>query len=381
MSLGQLGWIGFLAGLPFAHFVLHGGLDIWQAQTTWAQGWLLGLLALSGGTARHLPANRPLVGWLTWVGVLTLSIWTVTIQHTKTYPLSLLMPILHIVFLWLFYHLAVSTWTPALRARLWTALAWSGALLVGYGVLQRLGLDQFYVNLDDRRPGHDVLVGTIGNPTHFGSHLALLMPLLLYQRAWAWRAVAGVAALVLLATKSATALLALWVVVSVWLAWRHPRGWRLLAGSLLVGLLLVVGLWIVRPSFFNLGGRWAVWNAFADSAIERPITGWGLGSVMEASRSITSGPLYKWRHVHQEGLQIVLEQGIVGVLLLLWLLGDWAYRVWTLPKTDELGMFVGCLAALLVLCLTSFPLHLWVLGSFGLLAYCGVYRLVLEQES
>lgn len=387
MSVGQLGWSILLAGLPFAHFlsknlVVSYGLDPWHAQTTWMQAGLLALWGGSGGRARALPANRPFPAWLAWTAGITLYAWTVRVSQQQ-YPLALALPMLHLAFLWLFYTLAVGTWTEAVRTTCWRALAWATVVVVAYGWVQVAHLDQFYLNIDQRVPEADVLVGTIGNPSHFGAHLALCWPFVLAQKGWGWRLLDAALVGLLALTRSSSGCAAAWLLLTLTLAWRHPaQRRRLWAGSGLLAAMVLGWLALTHPAWLSLQGREGAWPAIWKTWIVegRSLTGWGLGELHTASAAITSGPLYKWRHAHCEPLQVWMETGAVGLGLVGWAVVDWGRHVRQLPKTPELGLFVALGAAFAVISLVSFPAHLWLLGSFGLIAYAGVYRLAQEQE-
>ena len=91
--------------------------------------------------------------------------------------------------------------------------------------------------------------------------------------------------------------------------------------------------------------------------------------------------MYGWGHLHNEFYETFLEQGAIGLGLVGWALWD---SICQIPKilTSPLGIALsGLWMAFLLNSLLNFPAHLWVLASFGLLAYSGIYRLAVEDRS
>ena len=83
------------------------------------------------------------------------------------------------------------------------------------------------------------------------------------------------------------------------------------------------------------------------------------------------GVIQGWRHVHNEFLQTALEQGVIGLSLKLWVLVSWFRAAWRARGDALMACFAAIGAAFLSNATVGFPEHLWVLGVFGLLSYCG----------
>lgn len=379
MRWGEVGWVLFLAGLPFSHF-LNRSLNIWHGHALYAQSCLLVLWAASFTVSKATKPNWPLACWVLWVGSLTLWLWTNGIIQSKTYPLPILLGAIHVVFLLMFYHAAMTHWTIQTFDTLFLWMARVGVLVLAYCGLQLLNLDQFF-NYVDTSKSRDVLVGTMGNPSHLGSYLACLVPLLLFRHGKRWLGIflgcAGLLIFLLLTEKTVGGPLAA-VGAVLWCCWHWARKW-FWASLGVVGLL---GLWaLTRTNILNDSGRWAAWGAFYDVFQHKPILGLGLGFISELSHQITSPshPLFQWRHVHNEFFQIAIEQGVIGLSLVAWILVDYWRTVWRLPKTREVVACAGIMLAFLLNSLVNFPAHLWAIGSFGLLSYCGIK--VIEADT
>lgn len=382
MSLREVGWGLFLAGLPFAHFLLPHTIQQWQTQTLWAQAWLVALFGFSLGQTKSTLGNLPLGCWLVWIGLSVMWTWVSYLHKDAGHPVGLLPPFLHFLCVVIFYLAATTYWTPELLSRLLTWLAYAGLILVCYGFLQLIHFDQFYKTIDSSPDllGRDVVLGTMGNPTHFGNHLALLLPIFLWQPQWPWKIVAVLATVLMIFTKSTSAVICGW---AVWMLWGFFEtkwlGWTIGATGLAVG----GAVFLANRDWFNLSGRWEAWQAFWQHYLagdhKHQITGAGLGRVMlDSSQNYPGWPSAgseKWRHIHNGFFQILIEQGVIGLGVVLWGVVHAIHRWWRLPRTPMAKTLAGIGVAFLMLNQVNFIDHFWVLASLGLVAYCGVYVL------
>jgi len=111
--------------------------------------------------------------------------------------------------------------------------------------------------------------------------------------------------------------------------------------------------------------------------MQKPITGHGTGYVYELSKVTPPGHiLYIWRHVHNEFLQLWLEQGLIGLSLFLW--GLMSIFLRALRNLDRVMVFplALILVAFCLFSMTGYPAHLWQLGILPLFAYCGLLILL-----
>lgn len=393
MDRRELGWGIALAGLPFAHFLCFGlyqAITPWQAQTLWMQAWTLGLWAWSLGirAPQRLPQNRALAWWVLWTFGSTLWMFMDVYVQRKQYPYGLLGGLGHVLTILWFYLAAMAFWTPAFLARLCRWIAWSGLVVMGYGVLQLVHMDQFYQFKDvinTAREGQKALTSVIGNTTHFGIYLALLLPFFLWHPDRRWKLAAGLDGCLLLLTQSASAVAFGWLVVT-WYLWRSVRtvflGW--LVVSLLGSIALLLFRWEALTSWVDLEGRWEAWQAFYQRYWfgdgKRQFTGLGLGAVGVFGREITDGAIFKWGHVHNVWFQLGIEQGVVGVGLFAWVVMAWGKRAFALTPTPLRDLLMALGGVWLAASLFHFPDRLWIQGVFGLFAYCGIYSLHTQRR-
>ena len=372
MRLGELSWIICLAGLPWSYFFIRlvepfKALDIWHANSWWMQGWGLVLVSVQRMNTRSI-SPLPIAWWglVSWLSLSVLWIFTSQLKSGQPYPASILLGIVNVwsiaILAWL-----MMDWTPKVVQTISQAVFWSGVGLVCYGFLQALNLDQFFKSIEWDRP-RDSIVGMIGNPTHFGCQLVLWMPFALIQSHWRWVWVFP-AFVVIGLTHSATAIALAGIVI---VGWWWKRSWK--GGVIGAGLLsLCVGVIAMNfPSWIGFSGRLETWKVWWGIVGTRPILGWGIGFVKHMAQGLSpSHPLFGWKHLHNEYLQLWVEGGIISlgfVACLLWKL--WARRTQTL--SSPLRWACGwSLTLCLLMALTGFPFHLWQLGGWGLAAGIG----------
>lgn len=378
MRKWEVAWAILLGGLPFSPFLFRPHLDIWHAQTLWVHIGIISLLGLWlwDGAAKLSPA-KPLAAWAAWTGLTVLMAWTQLMIKSKLYPLPMAMGLLHVLGIILLITIATSTWTPATISMLSKVIAISGVIVLGYCLLQLGNMDEFFASKDES-VRTDALVGTIGNPTHLAAYLSMLLPVLWSQPGKRWWAAGSLCLLILLLCKSTTGLVAAMASTLIVLYFQDQRLWKI---TLLISIFGFIFLLLNRADILNAHGRWEAWQAFWAYFENKPITGNGLGFVMAASGAIKEGsPIFQWRHVHNELFQLAIEQGIIGLGIILWGLWDCVKRIPRAVGTREGLMCVGVFAAFSITCLFNFSAHLWLLGSLGLFGYCGVIALTKEAD-
>src|SRR3990167_810523 len=136
MRVREIGWMIFLVGLPFAHFLFK-PMDLWHGQAIWAQGWIITLFALSLGSAGNvLKPNRPLAAFIAWIGLITLWVWVQTMTKQKIYPVPILQGAMHLVLLVMAYYAVMTTWTKQFVEYLTRWMAVAGIAVIVYALLQ-----------------------------------------------------------------------------------------------------------------------------------------------------------------------------------------------------------------------------------------------------
>lgn len=142
------------------------------------------------------------------------------------------------------------------RGRLYAGLGVLGALVAGYALLQRAGLDPFpWRGMDPRRPA-----ATLGNATTLAGWLLLVLPptcLLAWRRRGAWGVLAALQLAALLASATRSAWLGL-AAIALGLLAGHV-GWRRAWPWLLALALAAAALLAWRPA--SIADRVYLWRA------------------------------------------------------------------------------------------------------------------------
>lgn len=362
-SLRDWGWLLWLTLLPWAPFIIGNGnkLDLWHEQMMWGHAGLIILtfVGMVHGT-RPIP-NLPLAVWLGWVSLLTLVIWNQAVpkfdRYSALYVKSVghLMGLGHVLTVGVLWAAFTSQWTKANVSWLWKLLTYAAVVHVAYGVLQLWQWDQFF-HSNDPAVATDTLVGMLGNPNHYGAWLVMTLPLFLLQEKRWWLGMAVITIILILMTKSVGAVGAMFAGLLWWTlanpTWKRCSG---LASLLLLTIFLGIAF---ADDVTKDSGRIQAYTYYWHIFEQRAITGFGPGMVGEIAKQITNGPMVGWRHCHQEMLQMLVEQGIVGGLLVLWLVGETLKRAWQVRR-NLLGAACGAgFVATLANAMVNFPFHL-----------------------
>lgn len=200
---------------------------------------------------------------------------------------------------------------------------------------------------------------TFGNPNHLAGFLAISLPVMLViglgSRRWVWRAVAGVFTLIALTELARSAARGAWLAaiaavltLAVMLAPELRKRLPLVLGA--TGAVVVVAvvtlarygnrfLHVSLSSLFASGGtstveqRDIIWRTAAHVAVHNPIAGTGpdtFALVYQRQQSATwvkdFGPNYLVNGAHDIFMNILADQGFVGLVLFLALLAYAAFR-------------------------------------------------------
>lgn len=251
--------------------------------------------------------------------------------------------------------------TRAQFDRLWTALIWTSAPVVAYGLLQAAGVDPLNWRSDAASP----VLSTVGRANFLGSYLVLLAPLTLGRALTAERRGPPLALLAAQLTGLAlTQARGAWVglgaaATTFGLAWGlHRRERRVIiatgaAAALAVGCVALLNLpggplapLAALPGLDRLAAlghteagstaaRLTIWRATRPLIAARP----GLGYGPETLRVVFAGVFppelvyYQGRHAvvdraHNLWLDLALSAGLAGVLAFAALLGGGGHLAW-----------------------------------------------------
>jgi hypothetical protein len=310
---------------------------------------------------------------------------------------------------------AAAVWTGVTRrplaAAILAAVAVNAFLFAIFGLLQRAaGATAIY----GLRPAHDYFFAALIYKNHAAAYFSLAtavtLGLVLHARQrrgvserragapllFGLFAAAGLLALALTFSAAGLALFAL-VAAGTWYGLRRRAPHRpavaggiWLAGTATAGAAtLAVALLVAGPEAQARAGKWAGgeltesarlrllaarqgWEMFGD----RWAYGWGAGSFRHTftkyQRDVPDlarwqGFELRWEHVHNDGLEILIELGAIGAALALAVAAAWVRflvrsQVWL---RSEAAPLLGGLAALAVHSLLDFPLQLPAIALLG----------------
>ena len=360
--------LAFFTLLPWGSFFFR-KVDIWHGQGHFFQMGVLILLCWSFFEKQKnmQSINKALGGFLLWTGLSTGYIWLELIAKTKNYPITVFMPFFNILCVVLLYRICVQYLNKETIEKILKYFSYSIIALLVYSALQIFQLDEFYKALDTN---NDLLVGTIGNPAHLAGYLALCQPLF-FKKGLRNVLALTLLWLIILHTAAISGIAVGVAVIIFWLLMKRRYAW--------IGLVIAicaVGVLIKAQNpqgFFGFSSRLPIWERAIVDLRQKAIFGRGFGS--------WSGMGYQlgghWRHAHNDYLQIVFENGIVGLLLIWWVIFDY-FRMFRTDLTIRVAsMFFG----FCFLSLFTFNAHLWIISGAGLMAYAFMYVLRNSDEN
>lgn len=285
------------------------------------------------------------------------------------------------------------------RNRVWlviilVAVAIASAIL---GLLQiTSGSDLLYPFISDHQ---GLPIGFFANRNHQAAlmYAALCFTVALTQVSFvserfpAARAVAAGVAILLIATVFATGsragmvLMVVSLLLSLLIVFRSQISWKSAIGGvaiLLIGSVLLLNSGVVRSSVERLlsqssDGRYEFWPEVLYSLGSYFPVGAGLGSFTtsyQATEQLATVGTHYVNHAHNDYLEVALEAGapgivLVGLLLLLYVTCAW--RVLARDKEDDANLLARA-AAIAILCFLLHALVDYPLRTFGHLALLGM---------
>lgn len=217
--------------------------------------------------------------------------------------------------------------------------------------------------------------GNLGQANLLGALLAMAVPLAVERgrRDWRWLPLAALLGLGLAVSASRSGWLGAAVGLAVSVLWWTPGRWRPLIAA--VGAVALLGgaegilLTPLRSLNHDTGmARLGVWGDALHLIASRPLTGWGedaTGLVLGRFQSADWEPGSRFDRVHSMPLDLLVTQGLLGLVACAWLFGVLWRRLWGRP---EVGGLAGALAAYLAWSLLNFDwapatAPLWLLAG------------------
>lgn len=378
--------IAFLiVGINFGQFIFP-QLDIWHATGFFAQLVILIGYATSlfvRGYRVHVK-NIPLGLTLLWIGIHTSFFCFITLTKGK-YNSSQFFPFFNFLCLVIVYRIIVEHLDRGKINRILEFMRYVIIAQLLFCTLQYFQISQFFILIHPDNPfANNPVVGFMGNGTHLSGFLASTIPLFLYV---GWNKRENALALILMfliLTKCGTdsrdiavsGFLIGWGVVLYWIFSLY-RKWFPLAVTISLAIAFFGYLHFEGTQFLNSNGRIGLWQQYWELFKQRPLTGAGLGTVNQLYKL---AELPDARHLHLEYFHFAFEVGIIGLVLILSMIGDF-FRIGTYSTQDD-HLFVtlkSLVLGFLLSCLFNYPAHLWIPSIWALFAYASIYCLRNED--
>jgi len=370
--------MGLLIGLlicilPWSNFFFR-KVDLWHAQGHFFQMGLLALFALSFMVKPNYVQvlNKPLGIFILWVGLITGVRWMTIFEKVSQYPLKLFLPFFNLLCFVLFYKLILEYIDEDRIKKIFKYLSYSVLLMLFYCVLQRLNLDEFFRNIDGSIP-IDEFVGTIGNQSHLGGYLAIIQPIFFSKSRLNILSLILLWSIIIFSHSASGIIIGIAVVLFYLIMNKKWQQSLLVAGLSVLGVIFAL---IKDVNFSSLSGRNIIWSDAFSMFRAHPITGYGLG--YWGAQGIATGPNATWRHLHCEPYQYAIELGLIGLFLIIWLIWDY-FKTFRTIKTDLTIKIVSMFLGFCLLSLVSFPTHIWIVASIGMISYSFMY--VIKNNS
>ncbi len=202
----------------------------------------------------------------------------------------------------------LARWVNIAKVLCWVCFGFSV-----YALLQFLGLDQIFTkdlkwNIFTKS-SH--MVTFMGNSMHTANFIAMLSPLCLMFKDLRYKIIYALVFITLILINSTISMVAFLVGLIVYLIWMK----KIRIAVYLVGLLLVSSylIYLYQPAYFSFSGRFELWKIILKGWLERPYTGWGLGSfAMKNYRDSTTSLAF---FATNESIQILHDGGIILLTL------------------------------------------------------------------
>lgn len=269
----------------------------------------------------------------------------------------------------------------------WAPVVWASVPVAGWALLQAVGLD--FLEWEDvaRWCGGLRPFSTLGHPTQLGVWMGgvtiLALDLARRRRSAAFVGVAGVAALVCVATLSRAGWLALLAGGVTYLALlaRTVRWTRrqVVGGAVVLLLVVAVAVGLVgAPALaervanaFVAPTRLALWKTALAGFAQHPALGWGFDAFTLVDQQLRQPEAwrYEWGgtagHAHAFPAQVLATQGLVGAGLLL-VAGVLVVRAWWRSGVAEAPAELAVVVAVSLTSLVTF--HGVLCSALGLVA-------------
>ena len=262
----------------------------------------------------------------------------------------------------------LSRWVLIAKVLCWVCFGFSC-----YAILQFFGIDQIFTK--DMKWNVSIksshMITFMGNSMHSANFIAMLAPLCLMFKDLKFKFIYVMAFIALVLSASTISMAAFAVSFLLYLTWMKKYRISFFIVLLLFALLCLI--YSYRPDYFSFSGRFNLWELTIKDWLQRPFTGWGIGSfevrkIIDKTSSLALA-------AENEYLQILHDGGIFLFVLVLGYFFNLIKRI-IMAKDSMLIMgYSVSLASFLILGLGSFIIWLSPLALTGI-----IYISALEAQ-
>lgn len=324
--------------------------------------------------------DKPLACLSIWIFISFLnSIYNKLINKDfEFFNVSLILCFLSILIL---YHLILNYIDKIHIVELMNLFRWIVIVTIIIGILQKLNLGQFFYTFKNPLDSdiNNPVVGFIGNGSLNSNFLAVFSPLFLWKRKKFDYLIFTIIFFMFfiggtVSTKISYSSFLIYFFVMMYML---RSVWIKLVVFLIA--ILAIGLAISSNLSLNslLNGRLEIWLSYWSifthvtfkNVISGPLTGLGIGFVDIFSK-YTNYPTA--HHVHNEFFHFMIEIGIIGLGLILWLI----YDLLNNKPTDNESKILKCIiCSFLINCFVNPVAHVWIFTVYITICY-GLFKLL-----
>ena len=352
---------------------LFQGTDMWHAQGQFVQMFAILFLCLSFIFPKDIRVKNKSMGFL--LGALGLSAlyYQYIALSQGTYAIYPAIIFINIICGVIIYQFVVQTLNRDMLSTILNWLKWSVMVMIIISIFQKFGFTQFLEQIKTKEAMYTTryaMTGFIGHPTHLAGYLGMCLPLFFGRKLINYLLVTLIWIMLLLYTNFSINVSISGIAVGIascgYYLWKVNK--KLFMYFLIcLTLLIPVVLKVVPKSVLSSSGRMTRWHKYIEESRDTFWLGKGLGYI----NLIGAKDPDKFKHAHNEYIQFYLEAGMLTLLAILSCIVNY-FRVRIVESRDTIkirAMFFG----FCVSCLFTFPAHLWVTATMGILFYSAVY--------
>lgn len=243
-------------------------------------------------------------------------------------------------------------------------LCWVCFAFCVYAILQLCGLDQIFTSKYTwvQRHFSAKMITFLGDSMHTANFVAVLSPLCLMFKNLRYKIIYALVFIVLALIGSFISMLAFWVSLLIYSLAMKKKNYSVYI--ILGGMAAWTLIFFFMPFYFSFSGRWEMWKTVLSGWFNRPLTGWGLGS-LAVKKYIWDGKMIL--HPLNDYIQTLHDGGIILLVLISGYLIGLFKRIIAAKESILLLGYTISLVSFLLICSGSFLLSISPFAVIGII--------------